>query len=127
MMHSPWSRERELEVYFEDLNIEPTKQDGRPSEQASIFSSPLPAYDAVVDCGLLLNREMIDILQRNLNASFGLLRRLAGARCVSEIIALQAAHFNNQVAALIAQTQELADLSIKATSGIFRSSITERW
>ena len=126
-MHSPWSRERELEVYFEDLNIELTKQDGRLSEQASVFSSPFPAYDSVVDCGLLLNREMIDILQRNLNASFGLLRRLAGARCISEIIALQAAHFNNQVAALIAQTQELADLSIKATSSIFRSSITERW
>lgn len=126
-MHSRWARERDLEIYFEDLNIEITKEDGRFSEQASIFSSPLPAYDAVVDCGLLLNREVIDILQRNLNANLGLLRRLAGARCISHIVALQAAHFNYQVAALIAQTKELADLSIKATSDIFRSSITERW
>ena len=125
-MHNRWPREPDLKAYFE-LNGEPPNEDGRPPEQSLIASFPLPTYDAVVDCGLLLHREVIDILQRNLNASFGLLRRLAGARSVSEIVALQAAHFGYQVAALIAQTQELAALSIKATSNISRSSITDRY
>jgi hypothetical protein len=69
---------------------------------------------------------MIDISQRNLNASFSLLRKLAGARSLIEIVELQAAHVSNQVAALMAQTEEVARLSIKATMNIFRSSNTER-
>jgi hypothetical protein len=78
-----------------------------------------------VDCGLLLNREMIDICQRNLNASFSLLRRLAGARTFSEIIELQTAHFGNHVATLIGQTEELVTLSIEAAIGNFGGSNRE--
>jgi hypothetical protein len=116
---------RDLNVYFEDLNLEAPKGAGRISEQPLIFF-PQQAFDAAVDCGLILHREMIDISQRNLNASFSLLRKLAGARSLIEIVELQAAHVSNQVAALMAQTEEVARLSIKATMNIFRSSNTER-
>jgi hypothetical protein len=116
---------RDLNVYFEDLNLEAPEGAGRISEQPLIFF-PQQAFDAAVDCGLILHREMIDISQRNLNASFSLLRKLAGARSLIEIVELQAAHASNQVAALMAQTEEVARLSIKATMNIFRSSNTER-
>ena len=126
---SSQSRERSpslgLNVYFEDLNLEAPEGVGRISEQPLMFF-PQQAFDAAVDCGLILHREMIDISQRNLNASFSLLRKLAGARNLIEIVELQAAHVSNQVAALIAQTEEVARLSIKATMNIFRSSNTER-
>jgi len=101
------------------LNLEAPEGAGRISEQPLIFF-PQQAFDAAVDCGLLLNREMIDIFQRNLNASFSLLTRLAGARSFSEIVELQAAHLSNHVAALIGQTEELATLSIKTTMDLFR-------
>lgn len=116
---------RGLNVYFEDLNLEAPEGADRISEQPLIFF-PQQAFDAAVDCSLLLHREMIDISQRNLNSSFSLLRRLAGARSLIEIVELQAAHVSNQVAALMAQTEEVARLSIKATMNIFRSSNTER-
>jgi hypothetical protein len=107
----------DLKVLFEDLA--PPPEIGRVSEQPLLLL-PQQALDAAVDCGLLLNWEMIDIFQRNLNASFGLLRRLAGARSFSEIVELQAAHLSNHVAALIGQTEELATLSIKTTMDLFR-------
>jgi hypothetical protein len=120
---SSYSKERnpsrDLNVYFDDLNLEAPEGAGRISEQPLIFF-PQQAFDAAVDCGLLLNREMIDIFQRNLNASFSLLTRLAGARSFSEIVELQAAHLSNHVAALIGQTEELATLSIKTTMDLFR-------
>lgn len=61
-----------------------------------------------------INREMIDILQRHINASFSLLRKLAGATSLSEIAQLQAAHLSNQVAALLGQTDEVAALCMTA-------------
>lgn len=125
----PHSREQhansDLKVRFEDLNFEPAEEAGQLSEQPLIFS-PRQAYDAAVDCRVLLNREMIDICQRNLNASFGLLRRLTAARSYAEIFELQAAHFSHQVAALMGQTEELATLSIRAILNMFRSSNCER-
>jgi Phasin protein len=125
MSPSPRSREPhencDLKVRFEDLNFEPAEETVQPSEQLLIFD-PRQAYDAAVDCRVLLNREIIDIFQRNLNASFSLLRRLTTARSLAEIVELQAAHFNHQVAALTGQTQELATLSIRATLDMFRSS-----
>jgi hypothetical protein len=112
-----------VRVYFEDLNVESYEQAGL-SEQASAV--PQQIYDAAVDCTFLLNREVIDIWQRNLNSSFGLLWRLAGARSLGEIVGLQAAHFGNQNAALIGQAEEFAALIIKTTINVWRSSIPGR-
>jgi len=109
-----------VRAYFEDLNIESYEQAGL-SERA--FTFPQQIYNAAVDCTLLLNREVIDILQRNLNANLGLLRRLAGARSLGEIVELQAAHFGNQNAALLGQAEELAALITKATINLWHSSV----
>ena len=65
---------------------------------------------------------MIDLVQRNLNASFGLLRRLAGARNLGEMVELQAAHFSNQLAAAVGRSEELATLSIKMALAFARGA-----
>ena len=109
----------DLKVLFEDLA--PPPEIGRVSEQPLLLL-PQQALDAAVDCGLLLNWEMIDIFQRNLNASFGLLRRLAGARSFSEIVELQTTHLSNQLAALIGQTDELLTLSVGTTIDVLRGN-----
>ena len=101
-----------VRVYCEDLNVEYYEQT-RLEERAFVF--PQLIYDAAVDCTLLFNREVIDILQRNLNANFSFLRRLAGVRSLDEIVELQAAHFGNQTVALIGQAEELAALITQAT------------
>jgi hypothetical protein len=106
-----------LVVLFEDLA--PPPEVGRVSEQPLLLF-PHHALDAAVDCGLLLNREMIDIFQRNLNASFGLLRRLAEARSLSEIVELQTTHLTNQLAALIGQIEELVTLSVRTMIDVLR-------
>ena len=71
---------------------------------------------------LLLHREMIELAQRNLNASFSLLRKLAGARSLGEMAEVQAAHFSTQLAASIGQSEELATLSIKTALHFIRSA-----
>jgi hypothetical protein len=72
------------------------------------------------------NREMIDVFQRNLNASFNLLRKLVGARNFGEVIELQACHLGNQVSALIGQSEELATLSIKTVTEFVRGAYPGR-
>ena len=71
---------------------------------------------------LLMHWEMIDLAQRNLNASFSLLRKLVGARNLGEIVELEAAHFSNQLAASIAQSEEFATLSIKTALQFARAT-----
>ena len=89
-------------------------EDLRPILGLTFMLWPRQVCDAANDSHLLLHREMIDLVQRNLNANFSLLRRLAGARSLSEIVELQAAHFSNQLVASIGQSEELATLSVKA-------------
>ena len=79
---------------------------------------PQQAFDAAVDCVLLLNREMIEILERNLDRSFILLSRIARSRNWLEVVELQAAHLNNQLSAMIDQSEELATLSLKTTMDV---------
>ena len=79
-------------------------------------------FDAAVDYRLLLNREFIDLLQRNLNASFSFLRRLTEAKNFGEVLALHAMHLSNQVTASMGQSEELATLSIKTAMGFIRDA-----
>jgi hypothetical protein len=112
---------RDVNVVFVDLSLDsPKKTD--PSFDLAFMSWPRRVFDGAVDCRVLLNCETIDILQRNLNAGFGLLKRLAGAKNFGEVAELQAAYWGNQVAALIGQGEELAALSVKTTMEVVRSS-----
>ena len=68
---------------------------------------------------------MIDVVQRNLNASFSL-RRVAGARSFGEVIELPASHLSNQVTALIGQSDELATLLAKTAMEFMRGAYLGR-
>jgi hypothetical protein len=74
------------------------------------------AFEAAVRGALLLHREMIDIAQRNVNASFGFLRRLAGAKNLGEVLDLEATYWRVQSDALIGQAEELRALTTKAAA-----------
>jgi hypothetical protein len=57
---------------------------------------------------------MIDIAQRNVNASFGFLRRLARVKNLGEMLDLQATYWRNQLTAFMGQIEALSALSRKA-------------
>ncbi len=113
--------DRDLTVVFADLNTDqPEKAD--PINVLCLMLWPRQIYDAANDSRLLLHREMIELAQRNLNASFSLLRRLAAARSLGEMAEVQAAHFSTQLAASIGQSEELATLSIKTVLNFIRNA-----
>jgi len=114
---------RELTVVYADL---PMHADPGPILDLNFLLWPRQVCDAANDSRLLLHREMIDLVQRNLNASLSLLRRLAGAKNLGEMVELQAAHFSNQLAASIAQSEELATLSIKTALEFARGAYPGR-
>ena len=106
-------------VYFDDLvlefsNLEPC--DAQQSWPGAALAAFAKANRAAAEGALLLHREMIDITQRNVNASFGFLRRLAGVRNLGEMLDVQAAYSRNKSAALIGQAEELRALVTKATA-----------
>jgi Phasin protein len=117
----------DLKVIFTDLTLNQPPAAGPDVDSAlmvwprDVFWPPR-VFDAATDAGLLLNREMIDVVQRNLNASFSLLRKVAAARSFGEVIELQASHLSNQVTALIGQREELATLLAKAAMEFMRGA-----
>jgi hypothetical protein len=111
----------ELTIIYADLNPEPPEENGLVFN-SSVMRWPRHIFEAAAECRFLLNRELLDIAQRNLNAHFGLLRRLTGAKSFAEIVELQAAHLSNQAAALMGQSEELANLSIKAAVEFARNA-----
>jgi hypothetical protein len=62
-----------------------------------------------------LNRKVIDIARRNINTSFGLAERLAGAKNVAQAMELKTTYWRNQVGELAAQVGEMRTLSTKVT------------
>lgn len=116
---------RDLKVVFADFNLNQPQAAGSVDISAHMFW-PRQVFDAATEASLLLNREMIDLFQRNLNASFGLLRKVVGARSFGEVIELQASHLSNQVTALIGQSEELGTLSIRTATEFMRSAYPGR-
>jgi hypothetical protein len=120
----------DLKVVFADLTLNQSQAAGldvgpaRMFWPGDVFWSPR-IFEAATDASLLLNREMIDVLQRNLNAGFSLLRKIAEATSFGEVIELQAVHLNNRVTALIGQSDELATLLAKTAMDFMRGAY--RW
>ena len=123
--HSNGNSAGDLKVVFADLNIDQPTEIGAVLERATVFW-PQQVFDAAVDSSILINRELLDVVQRNLNASFSLLKKLLGARSLGEIIELQAAHMSNQVTALIGQSEELTVLSVRAATEFMRDAYSRR-
>ena len=65
-----------------------------------------------------LNRKAIDIALRNIDTSFGLAERLAGAKNVAEAMKLQTSYWRRQVGELAAQAGEMRTLSTKVTADV---------
>jgi hypothetical protein len=112
----------ELTVVYADLPGQAPAEEAGPILDFTYLLWQGRVCDAAIDFRLIIHREMIDVVQRNLNASLSLLRRLAGARNLGEIVELQAAHFSNQLTAAISQSEEFAALSIKTALAFARDA-----
>ncbi len=74
------------------------------------------SFDAAGQGSLALNHKLIEIAQRNVNSGFTIVRSLAAAKTLPEVIEVQAAYWRNWVATCAAQAEELRALSTKVTA-----------
>jgi hypothetical protein len=116
----------DLKVVFADLTLDQPQAAGDVDSALmfwprGLFWPPL-VFHAATDASLLLNREMIDVVQRNLNASFSLLRKVAGARSFGDVIELQSSHLSNRITAWTGQSDELATLLAKTAMEFMRGA-----
>src|SRR5207344_2055455 len=73
------------------------------------------SYDAAGQAATALNRKIIDIAQRNVNSGFDLAKSLASAKNLAEVVELQGAYWRKQLDALMAQAEEVRELSVNAS------------
>ncbi|MGZ5916231.1 MAG: phasin [Methyloceanibacter sp.] len=71
------------------------------------------SFDAAGQGAAAFNRKIIELTQRNLNSSFDLAKKLAGAKNLAEIFELQSAYVRQQFDALASQAGEIRALSSK--------------
>ena len=76
------------------------------------------SYDAAGQAAAALNRKIIDIAQRNVNSSFDLAKDLASAKNIAEILELQGAFWRKQIETLMAQAEEVRELSVNASADV---------
>ena len=84
------------------------------------FDASLTTFERSIDAAgqgaAAFNRKIIDIAQRNVSSGFDLAKSLAGAKNLAEIVELQAAYWQKQFGALMAQAEEVHALSTKVTA-----------
>ena len=106
-------------VSFDDFALEPSNPEICGAQEfwpEAVLSAFERTFEAATQGALLLDREMIDIAQRNANASFGFLKRLAGLKNLGEMLDLQVTYWCNQSVALIGQAEELRAMATKAAA-----------
>jgi phasin len=74
------------------------------------------SFDAVGQGATALNRKVIDIAQCNIDSSFDLAKRLAGASNLAEVIELQGTYWRKQFDVLAAQAEEVRSLSMQVSA-----------
>ena len=74
------------------------------------------SFDAAGQGAAAFNRKIVDIAQRNVDASFDLAKSLTGAKTLADMVELQAAFWRKQFAVLTAQAEEVHALSAKVTA-----------
>lgn len=79
------------------------------------------AANAASERNRILFDAIIDIAQRNINASFGLMKRQAAARTLGEVLHLQAISWHSQFYAALRQGEQLRALSAEIASDVARS------
>ena len=73
-------------------------------------------FDAAGQGAIAFNRKIVDLARRNTDASFDLAASLAGAKDITDVVALQAAFWRKQLGVLSAQAEEVRALSTKVTA-----------
>jgi phasin len=76
------------------------------------------SYDAAGQAAAALNRKIIDIAQRNVNSGFDLAKSLASAKNLAEMVELQGAYRRKQLETLMAQAEEVRELSVNASADV---------
>jgi phasin len=74
------------------------------------------SFDAAGQGAAAFNRKIVDIAQRNVDASFDLAKSLAAAKNLADMVELQAAFWREQFGVLTEQAQEVRALSTKVTA-----------
>jgi phasin len=75
-------------------------------------------FDAAGQGAAAFSRKIIDIVRRNVDASFELATSLAGAKTLADIVELQAAFWRKEFAVLTAQAEEVRELSTKVNADV---------
>jgi len=84
------------------------------------------SFGAAGQGAVTLNRTIMDIADRNINASFDLAESLAGARNLAEVLELQAAYWRKLFGELQTQAEEVRALSRKVTDNVTDQSKPRR-
>jgi phasin len=76
------------------------------------------SFDALGQSAAALNRKIIEIAQQNANSGFDLVKSLATAKTLAEMVELRATYWRKQLSALAAQAEEVRALSAKMAADI---------
>jgi phasin len=74
------------------------------------------SFDSLSQGSAALNRKIIEIAHRNVSSSFELARSLATAKNIAEVVELRAIYWRKQLSSLVAQAEEVRELSAKLTA-----------
>ena len=90
---------REAVRAFAEKNITQTREVYERSKDTldAVLKSWESSFDAAGQGAVALNRKVIDIVQRNINSGFDLVKSLAGAKTVAEAMELQATYWRKQL------------------------------
>ena len=103
-----------------EKNIAQTREMYERSKDAleTVLESWERTFDAAGQGAVALNRKVIDITQRNINASFDFVKNLVGAKTLAEAMELHSTDWSKQLNALRTQAEEVRDLSTRVTSDV---------
>lgn len=116
-----FARDTEVPQAMRDLaerNIAQMRETYERSKDAleGVLQSWEKSFDAAGQGAVALNRKIIDIAQRNINSSFDLAKKLAGAKNLAEAVEMQSSYWRNQLDALAAQAEEVRTLSTQVAA-----------
>ena len=105
---------------FAEKNIAQTREIYERSKDAleTVLESWERTFDAAGQGAVALNRKVIDITQRNINAGFDFAKSLIGAKTLAEAMELHSTYWSKQLNALRAQAEEVRDLSTRVSSEV---------
>jgi phasin len=74
------------------------------------------SFDALGQGATAINHKIMEIAQRGIDSNFDLAKSLAGAKNLTDVIELQAAHWRKRFDVLAAQAEEMRSLSTQVTT-----------